>query len=178
MIKKYKKISEEILHQNPWYAYKHDVFEFSDGKHGDYFYLESTGASMTVPVLPDGRIVLIRQYRYLADKFSLEFPAGGIKSGYTARQTAAIELKEETGYDAEEYISVAEFEPNNGFMKDKMHVFLAKLSAEEPGEAKPEVTEEIEVSIRYPDEIDAMIKTGDIWDGQTLAAWALVRHRL
>ena len=178
MIKKFKKISEEVLHQNPWYAYKHDVFEFPNGKQGDYFYLESPGASMTVPVLPDGRIVLIRQYRYLVDKFSLEFPAGGIKSGQTARQTAAIELKEETGYDAEELISVAEFEPNNGFMKDKMHVFLAKLSTQEPGEAKPEATEEIEVSIRYPDEIDTMIQAGDIWDGETLAAWALVKHRL
>lgn len=178
MIKKFKKNSEEILHQNPWYAYKHDVFEFPDGTTGNYYYLESPGAAMVVPILPDGRMVLVRQYRYLLDKFSVEFPAGGIKIGHNARQTAAIELKEETGYDAEELISVAEFEPNNGFMKDRMHVFLARLSENTPGMASPEATEDIELIIRHPDEIEAMIQAGDIWDGETLAAWTLVKHRL
>ncbi|MBP7992279.1 MAG: NUDIX hydrolase [Candidatus Magasanikbacteria bacterium] len=178
MIKKFKKISEEVLHQNPWYAYKHDVFEGNDGIQGEYFYAETPGGVMVVPVLPSGRIVLVRQYRYLMGKAGMEFPGGGIKVGQTARQAAGIELKEETGYDAEELISVAEFEPSKGVIKDTMNIFLAKISQEEPEQAKPELTEAIEVLARFPDEIEAMIQAGDIWDGETLAAWALVKHRL
>lgn len=177
MIKKFIKISEEVLHKNSWYEYKHDTFEFPGGTQGDYYYLESPGAAMVVPLLPSGRIVLVRQFRYLQQKTGIEFPGGGIKSPQSPRQTAGVELKEETGYDADELISVGEFEPDNGFVKDRMHVFVAKVSQEDPGATNREPSEEIEVLARFPDEIDNMIQSGDIWDGETLAVWAMVRHR-
>lgn len=177
MIKKFIKISEEVLHKNPWYEYKHDTFEFPGGTQGDYYYLESPGAAMVVPLLPSGRIVLVRQFRYLQQKTGIEFPGGGIKSSQSPRQTAGVELKEETGYDADELISVGEFEPDNGFVKDRMHVFVAKVSQEDPGATNRDPSEEIEVLARFPDEIDDMIQSGDIWDGETLAVWAMVRHR-
>ncbi len=178
MIKKYKKISEEVLHQNKWYAYKHDLYELPEGGQGEYFYSETNGGVLVVPVLPSGRIVLVRQYRYLMDRAGIEFPGGGIEAGQTARQAAAIELKQETGYDVTDLISIGEFEPSKGLIKDQMHIFLAKLSAEEPGISHQDQTETIELFARYPDEIEAMIQSGDIWDGETLAAWALVKHRL
>lgn len=178
MIKKLKKISEEIIHQNQWYAYKHDVFEFPNGQPGNYFYVETPGGVMIVPVLPSGRIVLVRQYRYLMGRAGIEFPGGGIKPGETARQAAGIELKEETGYHLFELISVGEFEPSKGVIKDTMNIFLAKISQEDPIQAHPEPSENIELLARFPEEIEAMIQAGDIWDGETLAAWALVKHRL
>lgn len=176
MIKKPKKISEEIIHKNPWYVYKHDTYELSNGEIGNYYYSETPGSAMVVPVLPDGRIVLVRQYRYLNGKTSVEFPGGGIRAGESARQTAGIELKEETGYDVDELVAVGEFEPDNGFVKDRAHIFLAQVSQEK--EPAPEPSEQIEVLARYPDEVEAMIQSNDIWDGQTLAAWSLVKHRL
>ncbi|OGH64947.1 MAG: hypothetical protein A2821_00525 [Candidatus Magasanikbacteria bacterium RIFCSPHIGHO2_01_FULL_41_23] len=175
MSRKIKKISEETIHKNPWCEYKHDEFKFSNGKAGDYYYLESRGGVMIVPVLPDGRIVLVRQYRYLTDRHSIEFPGGGIKNGMTLTQAANLELKEETGYDAEELILVGEFEPSKGLIKDRMHIFMAQVG--EAGVSKPDETESMEIIARYPDEVEAMIRRNDIWDGETMAAWSLVRHQ-
>lgn len=178
MIKKLKKLSEEVLHTNPWYEYKHDTYELANGLHGNYYYSETNGAVLIIPQLPSGRLVLVRQFRYLAGKTSLEFPGGGIKKGLSARQAAALELKEETGYDAEDLIVVGTFQGDIGFAKDQVTIFLAKISQEDPGSATPEPHEQIEVLVRYPDEVEAMIRSNDIWDGSTLAAWALIRHHV
>lgn len=170
-----KKLSEETIHQNPWWAYKHDVFANGQGRQGDYYYGETkAGMAMVVPVLPDGRLVLVLQYRYLDDKQSIEFPAGGIGDDGSALEAAKRELLEETGCLAEDYVKLGEFQASNGLLKDKSHVFLAQVIEQKP--ARPDEGEEIEVIYRRPDEVDEMVKKNEIWDGQTLAAWALVHH--
>jgi hypothetical protein len=75
MQKKYQKISEEILHTNPEWVYKHDVYK-CDEKDFHYYYGEMIGNAIIVPVLDDGRIALIRQYRYLQERSCIEFPNG------------------------------------------------------------------------------------------------------
>ncbi len=174
MPKRLKKISEEVLHENPWWKYKHDRYELPNGEAGDYFYGETPGVAVIVPMLADGRIVLTLQHRYLKDKQSIEFPAGGILADLTTLEGAKKELAEETGCIASEFIKVGVFEPANGFIKDTTHVFLAHIT--EQGEARPDVTEEIEVLYRRPEDIEQMIRKNEIWDGQTMATWALVRH--
>jgi ADP-ribose pyrophosphatase len=172
-MKHLKKISEETVHTNPWWTYKHERFEKANGEAGDYYYAETHGVSIVVPVLSDGSIVLTRQYRYLFDKESIEFPGGGIKEGSDALETARQELYEETGWIADEFAQIGTFEPANGYVKDLTHVYLAR--ADEQQEQQLEDTEEIEVIYRRPDEIDEMVRRNDIWDGQSLAVWSLVR---
>ena len=175
MPKHLKKISEEVIHENPWTVYKHDVYEKPDGEHGDYYYLETPGASFIVPILSDGKILLTLQHRYLAEKQSIEFPGGGIAKGSTPLDAAKIELREETGAEAEDWTKVGEFEPAIGFVKDTMHVFIAHVTSQ--GNPHPDDTEEIDILYRRPDEIEDMVRRGDIFDGPTLAIWAVVRHR-
>lgn len=175
-MKRLKKISEEIIHENPWWKYKHDTLERKNGEVGDYYYAETNGAVLIVPRLPDGRVVMVLQYRYLADKQSTEFPGGGIQTGFEPEIAARLELLEETGYLAEEFIKIGVFEPANGFVKDTTHVFLAEVS--ERKEQRLDSTEDIEVLYRRPDEIADMVRRNEIWDGQTLAVWALIQHHL
>ena len=174
MPKHLKKISEEVICKNPWWEHKHDTYEKPNGEIGDYYYGETLGNAMIIPVLNDGRIVLILQHRYLGEKQSIEFPCGGAKSGQTALETAKNELLEETGCVADEYIKIGEFEGLNGLFKDRSSVFLAYV--EEQHAQQLDETEEIEVIYRRPDEIDRMIRKNEIWDGQTMAAWAMVHH--
>ena len=175
MSKRFKKISEEVLGENPWSEYKHDKFEMGGEKTGDYYYLSATGCSMVIPVLPDGRIVMIVQYRYLCDKLGTEFPCGGREKDDSFSDTAKKELKEETGYSAEDFIKVGTYYSNSSLLDDETHVFIAEVQEQE--EQKLDETEQIEVIYRRPDEIDTMVKRGEIWDGQTLASWAMVRYR-
>lgn len=169
-----KKISEEILHENPWWKCKKDIFEKSNGEQGEYHYGETSGAVMLVPIMDDGKIMLIRQYRYLTGKYSVEFPSGGIKHGETPLDAAGRELREEAGAIPDEFISVGSFEPSNGWIKDLTHIYLVHVA--ELVSQHLDETEDIEVLYRRPDEISAMIRQNDISCGQTLAAWALAQN--
>lgn len=176
-MKHLKKISEEVLHKNPWWVYKHDTYEKPNGEIGDYFYGEnedSDGGVLVVPVLPDNRLLLILQQRYLQEKQSIEFPRGTISSNEIPKEAASRELLEETGYQIDELIKVGEFQGNNSRLKNVTHVFLAYVS--EGAGQKLDDSEEIEILYRRPDEVGDMVVKNEIWDGQTLAAWAMVHH--
>ncbi len=95
MIKRFtswKKIFSEEVFSTPWMSIRHDQFEMGNGQKGNYFYLHTRGSALTIPVLEDGRIVLIRQYRYLINAVSIELPAGGVKEGQSYEEAARSEL--------------------------------------------------------------------------------------
>ena len=172
MSKRWKKLSEETIHQNPWWQYKHDQFEKPKIGVKDCYYGETGGSVIVVPVLADGRLILVSQYRYLEERMSIEFFCGRVKDQQTVLDAAKAELEEKTGYVLDELVSVGEFQPANGLLKDKTKVFLAEIGSEII--AQQDVKEEVEVLYRRPDEIDEMVRKNEIWDGKTLAAWALV----
>ncbi|MBT3817032.1 MAG: NUDIX hydrolase [Candidatus Magasanikbacteria bacterium] len=176
MPKRLKKVSEEVLHENPWYIYKHDTYIKPNDEIGDYYYSELRGSAIIIPLLEDGSVLMTVQYRYLSDKQSIEFPAGGIKKTQDPLGAAKAELFEETGWVATNFVKVATMEPSIGFSKDKTHVFIATLAEEH--EQHLDDTEEIELLYRKPHEIEEMIRRNDIWDGMTLAAWSLARHHI
>ena len=74
------------------------------------------GAAVLLPVTGDGRVILIRQFRYAAGETLLEVPAGTIDPGETPEQTAVRELVEETGYHAGKLEKLAEFFPSPGVL--------------------------------------------------------------
>lgn len=175
MPKRCKKISEEVVHQNASYGtYKHDVFELPTGEERDYYYIETPGVAIVVPRMPDGKLAMVLQYRYLEDKQSIGFPGGGVKGDIL--ESAKRELYEETGCLAENWVKIGMFEPSSGLVKDKVHLYLCDVV--EQHDPEPEETEQIEVLYRRPEEIEEMIIRNDIWDGQTMAAWAMVRHHV
>jgi 8-oxo-dGTP pyrophosphatase MutT (NUDIX family) len=174
MFKKFKKLSEEIIHQNPWWVYKRDTFEKADGGEGEYFYGETPGNAMVIPMMEDGRVVLVVQYRYINQKLSTEFPCGGRQGEEIFLDTAKRELLEETGCQVDDFVQIGCFQGLNGLVNDECHVFIAYVTGQ--GETQNGEDEETEVIYRRPDEIEEMIRRNDIWDGQTLAAWALAKH--
>ena len=176
MPKRLKTISTEVIHKNPWYEYKHDEYELPDGKTGQYYYLETPGNVLIIPRLADGRIALVLQYRYLHDKQSIEIPGGGAGEDIDGLSAAKRELLEETGLIAENWSKLGEFEPAPGMVKDKAQVFLCDVIDQQ--QAAPDASEEIELVYRKPEEIDEMISHGDIWNGMSIAAWALVRKHV
>ena len=177
MSQSFKKITSEIIHENPWWHYKHDTYSLPNDEVGHYYYGEKAGGVIIIPMWNDGRLVLVRQYRYLHDKFSVEFPRGGVEEDEPILQAAERELLEETGLESSEFIKVGTYEPSSGLFRDAMHVFVATtLSKGSP--TLVDVTEEFEILERRPDEFEDMVRRGEIWDGETLAAWALARNNV
>lgn len=172
-----KKISEETLGENSRWSYKHDVYEFPNGQKGDYYYGENYGGAIVIPILDDGRIVMVRQYRYLQEKSGLEFPGGTMEKNETAQSTIEREMQEETGYQSTDYLKIGSFVSLKGNFKGTTHLFIAD-ELTKVGVPTLDITEDIEVVYRRLDELETMIKHNEIWDGETLASWALAREEV
>ena len=170
---KWKKLSESILFKNPWWIYKKDETQLPNGKFGVYHYVHTNGASMVLPVLDDGRIILVNQYRYLNNRESLEFPCGGVKDGHSYDETAVHELEEEAGFIARDLRFAGEFNPYNGVTDEICRIFIARDLTMVP--PKPDETEEFERRLLEPEEVNSLIISGVIWDGMTIAAWTLAQ---
>lgn len=173
---KWKKLTQKELYKNPWWVYRQDTFMLPNGEVGEYFYVHTNGSSLVIPVVDDGKIILVKQYRYLCDAESLEFPCGGVKAGSDYTKTAVEELAEEAGYASSELKQIGKFNPFNGVTNEMCSVFLAKKLTKVTVE--PDATEQFEHFVLTPDEIDAKIRSGEIWDGMTIAAWLLARPHL
>lgn len=172
----WKTIKSEVFFQTPWTTFKHNEFEMSNGKNGHYYFVSTRGSSMVIPVLPDGRVLLTRQYRYLVDRESIEFPAGGVKEGQDHEQAARSELEEESGYRAGSLQRVGEYIPMNGVTDEICKVYIARDLTKT--KQNLDETEDIRIFAHTPEEIDAMIRSNEIQDGMTLAAWALAKPHL
>ncbi|MDR0841872.1 MAG: NUDIX hydrolase [Acidobacteriota bacterium] len=124
------------------------------------------GGVAAIPVLDDGRIVLIRQFRYPLGKFIWEIPAGKLDSGQSPRDTIARELEEEIGFTAETLTEECSFYTTPGFCDEVIHLFVARNLV--PCKRRPEVGEHITPETRTLKECLQMIATGEIMDGKSV----------
>lgn len=128
--------------------------------------VEHKGSVVVLPVLSDGRVLLVRQYRHATGGFLWELVAGGIDPGETPRAGAKRELAEETGYLAGRLERLASYFPTPGFLSEVMHVYRAtKLR---PGQARPEEDEALEVRARSRVELKKLLRRGKLRDGKTI----------
>ena len=126
---------------------------------------------MVVPIDELGRLLLVKQYRYTGKRDSIEFPCGGLKEGTTHEQGAKDELVEETGFSPGELTYVGSFNPCNGLLDEICRVYVAR-DLQYIG-ARPDETESFELVRLTEDQMNGFIRDGTIWDGMTIAAWAI-----
>ncbi len=175
-LKKWKKLSEKVFHDNGFWKYKIDEFEIEGSQKGEYHYVFTLGSSMVIPITPKNKILLVKQFRYLNQKESLEFPCGSIGEGLTDKENAIKELREETGFTADELIYTGEFSPYTGASNEMCSVYIGLNLSASP--LPNDSTEEFEVLEFTVDEIEDMISKNIIWDGLTLSAWVLSKKSL
>lgn len=171
----WSRISRIERFKNAWWTYLLDEYKLPSGKRGEYHFVHTLGSSMVVPVLPDGKLLLVNQYRYLLDRESIEFPCGSVKEGSNHDRTAWEELAEETGYSAKTLLQVGEFNPYNGVTDEICRVYIAR-DLQFVG-ADPDETEEFELVQLSPEELERKIAGGTVWDGMTIAAWGIGRQK-
>jgi ADP-ribose pyrophosphatase len=172
-MKPYKLISKAVIFRNPWWQYCCDQIELPSGKRGEFHYVRTNGSSMVIAEAEEGRLLLVRQYRYTGDRDSLEFPCGGVKEGATHDEAAESELAEETGFLPGWIQCVGTFNPCNGLLYETCRVYIAR-NLRHVG-ARPDESESFELVRLTAEEVDASIRDGTVWDGMTIAAWAIAR---
>jgi ADP-ribose pyrophosphatase len=125
------------------------------------------GSVVVLPVLPDGRIVLIRQYRHSVQQYLWELVAGRRDGDESFVSGARRELQEETGYTAGTMELLLDLFPSPGFLRENMAIFLA--TGLKKGAANPEPDEKITQTIVTLREAEKWIRSGKIRDGKTVA---------
>lgn len=170
-MKKLPQRSTRDVHANPYWTYAHDRYQLPDGSEGDYWWVRSRGSVFVVPRIGPDRFVLVRQFRYLNQRVSLEFPGGGIPEGLTPADAAANELREEAGYVADTLVPLGVYNPCNGVTNELCQTFLADDLRHVGQRLEP--SEDIELVELDSAAIRGAIRDGTLWDGMTMAAWAL-----
>ena len=137
------------------------------------------GGSVVVPLLEDGRVLLVRQFRHPLGEEILELPAGKLGPGEDPREAAGRELEEETGYRASDLAELSSIYTSPGFCDEELHIYLARglvRSAEGPRREEGELsmtTEAVSLS-----EALAMIVRGELRDGKTIVGLLLTVEKL
>lgn len=138
--------------------------------------VEHSGGAVIVALTDDGKIVMVKQFRYAAGRVMLEVPAGKTDPGEDPYETAARELREETGYTASELKLLTRMYPTPGYSKEVLSIFLARGLT--PGETDFDDSEAIDLEYYTPDELEEMVLSGKIEDGKTQVAILLVTRLL
>jgi ADP-ribose pyrophosphatase len=162
-----KILRSEIIYQGPVFGVRRDEVIEPTGVRTIREVVTHPGSVVVLPVLPDGRIILIRQYRHATRQFMWELVAGRMERGETPRRGAARELIEETGYRAKRFRVFLDVFPTPGFLEERMYILLA--SGLTQGKATPEDDEKITCKVFTRAELEKMIRDGKLRDAKSIA---------
>ena len=138
--------------------------------------IRHSGAAAVVPILPNGDVVLIRQFRHAASGWVFEVPAGRLDAGEEPEACARRELEEEAGYRAARMERMAAILSTPGFTDEKIHIFLARDLTPVPHDREPD--EVIEVFTMPLASAIRKIESGEIVDGKTICALMMASRKL
>jgi ADP-ribose pyrophosphatase len=154
-------------------------FAAPDGSEFHRDVVRHPGAVSVVPVLDDGRVVLVRQYRAPLDRLMLEIPAGKRDvEGESPEQTAHRELVEEVGWAAAQLELLARFHNSVGFCDEESHVFLATGLSPAPMDRQGVEEAAMEIVTVPLADTAALVGSGEITDAKTVIGLTLARERL
>jgi ADP-ribose pyrophosphatase len=152
-------LSTEQIYKGTLLDVRRDEITLPNGKTSAREYIKHPGAACIVPVLPDGNIALIKQYRYPVQSEMIELPAGKLDPGEKPEVCAKRELEEEIGYSAGKLTFVCNIHPAIGFASEKMWIYLAEDLIK-----TVENTDHDEFLVLMPTHLDDAIKM--VWDGK------------
>lgn len=145
---------------------RRDDVRLPDGSHATREYIQHGGAVAVIPLLDDGRVVLVRQYRYPLGQVLLELPAGKREAGEPTLACAQRELLEETGYTATEWAFAGEIHNAAAYSTESIWLWFARGLV--PGPARLDVGEFVETVCLSEAELDALDVAGRLKDVKTV----------
>lgn len=163
-----KTLKSERIYEGKVINLRVDTVELPDRKYSKREIVEHDGAVGVLAVTKEGKLIFVKQYRKAVEQILLEIPAGRIETDEDPVDCAKRELKEETGYHADQLVKMIDFYTSPGFSNEVLHIFLADGVSE--GTANPDEDEYIEVLYLTLQEAMDRIKAGEIKDSKTIIA--------
>lgn len=171
MLPRPERIDRKLIHNGAIVDIYQDRMQLPDGSEEKFDFIKHKGAAAVIPVLDDGRIIMVKQYRNAIDDYTLEIPAGGLNGADEPTRVAAHrELEEETGYYAEmeDVTFLLSLYTTVAFCNEKIDIYVAKNLRKT--EQHLDDDEFIDVGIYTLDELCKLVLDGKIVDAKTIAA--------
>jgi ADP-ribose pyrophosphatase len=170
----------QLLRQKLFYKGRKFDFEVSrlrlpNQAEGEWECVRHPGGALAVPVTADGKLVLVRQYRFAAQGRLLEFPAGTIEAEEDPLETVQREIQEETGYRAEQWRSLGKFYLAPGYSDEIIYAFLATELEQLERPPTQDEDEDMETVLMTPAELEAAIHAGEPVDAKSICSYFLAR---
>lgn len=168
-MREFKRINRTSVYKGAILDFCKDEVITPKGNTVEWDYLKHKGAAAVIPVMDDGRILMVRQWRNAVDKFALEIPAGGKDTiDEPTLVCAARELEEETGYKSDNIEFLHTIIPAIAYSGEKIDVYVAFDLQKSQQNLDPD--EDIEIEAYTIEELVEKILINEINDAKTVAS--------
>ncbi|MEO1520858.1 MAG: NUDIX hydrolase [Cyanobacteria bacterium J06633_2] len=168
-------LKQKLFYQGRKFSYNVNRLRLPNGVEGDWECIQHPGGALAVPVTPDGKLVLVRQYRFAAQGRLLEFPAGTVEVDEDPALTIKREIEEETGYRAHQWKTLGQFFLAPGYSDEIIYAFLAEELEKLDVPPQQDEDEDIEVVHMTFQELEQAILDGEPVDAKSIASFVLAR---
>lgn len=163
-----KRLSRDLVKKGAIIDYYQDTMQIPNGNVAKWDFIDHKGAAAIVAVRKDGKLLMVRQYRNALERETLEIPAGGLNGREEPTKLAALrELKEETGYIAEDAELLQSIYTTVAFCNEKIDIYLA-TGLEKQGDQELDEDEYVGVEAYSLEELLEMIYSSKIQDSKTI----------
>ena len=171
-------LQQRLFFQGRKFNYEVNRLKLPNGVEGEWECVRHPGGALVIPLTQEGKLVLVRQYRFAVKGALLEFPAGTVEPYESPEETIRREIEEETGYSAATWQKLGEFYLAPGYSDEVIDAFLAQdlTALESPPEG--DADEDIEVVLKTPVELEAALYAQEPIDAKSIAAFYLARPYL
>lgn len=171
-------LQKRLFFQGRKFSFEVNKLRLPNGVEGEWECVRHPGGALIIPVTKDGKLVLVRQYRFAVTTRLLEFPAGTIDNNESPEETVKREIQEETGFKANKWTKLGKFPLAPGYSDEYIFAFLA--TDLEKLETPPEMDddEDIEVVLMTPKDLETAIFQGELIDAKSIASFFLARPLL
>lgn len=169
MTEEFKRLNRELVYHGAIVDFYKDTVQVPNGNIVKWDFIGHKGAAAVIPVMEDGRLLMVKQFRNALDRYTIEIPAGGLNGKDEPTKTAAArELEEETGYRSEYLEWLITIRTTVAFCNEKIDIYVAKDLIK--SRQNLDEDEFINVEAYSVEELCQMIFEGRIEDSKTIAA--------
>lgn len=168
-------LKRRLFYQGRKFSFEVNRLRLPNKAEGEMECIRHPGGAVAVPLTEDGKLILVRQYRFSTGRRLLEFPAGTLEAGEDPLATAQREIQEETGYQANQWDRLGQFYVAPGYSDEIIYSYLARGLELLENPPSQDEDEDIEIVFMGVAELEQAILGGEAVDAKSIASLVLLK---